>query len=202
MSSGSVRATSSDYGQAFGIDLGMVLPNFSANEVQFRIFGPPYVVREARQASAEFSYLEVRVTPQTGIVIGVRAIAKFADENSLKDFGSRMALALSAKYGPNQIMYYSNSVLECPADSDIRLCSASADVDRYFRILPNRTIVGFDTYFLDGNASASLIVALDEKDSGNQWIFDSSQFELEQLAENERQRLVAQEKDGLLKGLD
>lgn len=197
---GATAAADPAQGEMFGLKIGEVLPEFSSEEVQYQLLGPPFVMRNPDGAAEEFDRFEVIITPMSGTVLGVRAIADFDLGEEADRFADRMAKALWARFGASQLLYLSPSA--CPYEVDSRMCGfLGPDTNRYFRIL-ERYVLHLYRYGSDRDPTVTFIYTIDEKAEENAPALDLLMREIELARQTELDRILEAERSGVLKGID
>lgn len=92
-------------GEMFGFKVGSVLKSYDASELEIEWFGFPYVTKTSEQMAEEFSHLQIIVTPVSGTIMGLRAVAEFETEEPARAFAERLNQALTAQFGPSILCF-------------------------------------------------------------------------------------------------
>lgn len=92
-------------GEMFGFKVGSVLKSYDASELEIEWFGFPYVTKTSEQMAEEFSHLQIIVTPVSGTIMGLRAVADFEVEEPARAFAERLRQALTVQFGPSILCF-------------------------------------------------------------------------------------------------
>lgn len=189
-------------GEVFGYRLGTVVEGFDRSEIWSSFFSLPWVNRKPDNAAGEFNRLEVLVTPFSGTIVGVRAIADFEDLSEADKFADRLTNALTAKFG-DSILYRESVAYPCPYTDPKYLCtSLPPDVDRYARRL-SAYVMQVARYNNSGEHPAVYFTfAYDEDNPAGKPAFDRLNREYDAYKQWFLAKTLEQEKDHALRGIE
>jgi len=193
------------HGEIFGYQVGEMLEAYERNQVKAELFGAPWVDRPIRNSAEEFDRLEVVVTPMSGTILGIRAIAEFEDVKSADNFANDMKTALRLRFGPNQFKHvWYSSLSQCREADSTKVCTVTPPENARFATRVSRYRLELYRYAGSANTGSSvhLEFGFDEDGPENQ----RYKLLLEQEEKEYREWLdvesVRGKKENLLTGID
>lgn len=191
-------------GEMFGYRIGDLVENFDRTAVWFELIGLPWVERKPHEAANEFGRLQLLVTPFTGTILGMRAIADFNELAAADEFAQRLDAALSAKFGPDIFFHFGASDLsDCPDDEVRYVCTIlPPDIDLYRARISNYEIQLSRYGDPPDDPTVYLSFVLNEQKPENKHYFDQLNNEYSQYEDWYNTIILNREKDGVLRGIE
>lgn len=202
---GLVLAQASE-GRMFGYAIGEQLGDFAPEQLNFSL-GFPYVKKTSEEVSPQFTQIQVMVTPVTGTILALQGVAEFQSAAEATEFADRLATALEARFGSNRLYY---DIDTCPMENpEVACTSFPPDMDVYWNRVGS-FVLRLSNYDLSDPKAGTYSVRLDfgpdymtsGSDGRYTWLVELFRQEAAQFDETQKQRIVLQEQNGVLQGID